>query len=313
MQPLSSQYHFWAVPLPVPSEARTQARHFAQSGRDALQARQIYLNTLAVWLMKQYLHWMGLKTDLAASPSWNPVLHLCEDNAALQIATLGLLECRTVQPNQRLCQLPPETWHDRLGYVVIELSPSATEAWWLGFSPDPYEGQLDLEHHLLPPEALFDHIAALRDDVPLLVTHLHPKSPAWQQWGAPLSTLPESLHPLVPIRGPSDTPDELNRAKMIDLEVHLNPCTVTLLIVLVPQPNHQCSVGIRVLPGPGARYLPPHLVLTLLSETGSVTASVTARLHDHWMQLPRFSGDWGEQFQIQLQLNQSRITETFAL
>jgi hypothetical protein len=88
---------------------------------------------------------------------------------------------------------------------------------------------------------------------------------------------------------------------------------VVLLIVLTPDAEGQLTVSIYVMPGPGSEVLPSNLRLVLISEAGEELDIATALPSDPWIQLQSFSGEWGEQFQVELQLGNERVREVFSL
>ena len=101
----------------------------------ATKAEQVHLNTLAVWVVNDYLTMLGIPTDLAQSDSWNPLMHLAGDMADLEIVGLGKLECRPLKDVDTRCWMPPETWASRIGYLAVAISDSQRQASLLGFTP----------------------------------------------------------------------------------------------------------------------------------------------------------------------------------
>jgi hypothetical protein len=135
MQYPSAEYPHFALPWPVVEDARCWAQQFAQQQLSPEKAEQVRLNTLAVWVVHQYLEAMGIDTHLQASDSWNPITRMTADIADLELPNLGRLECRPVRPHSQSCAFPPEAWSDRIGYVVVEIDQSERQARLLGFTP----------------------------------------------------------------------------------------------------------------------------------------------------------------------------------
>ncbi len=151
----------FAVPLPITQAARTNAQQFANQQPTAEKAEQVRLNTLAVWVVNEYLQMMDIATDLTASDSWNPVMRLFADVADLAMPNVGRLECRPVGTFDYTCFIPPETWEERVGYVVVQIDESLQEAKLLGFVPHISSEELPL-NQLQPPEAFIEHLGQLR-------------------------------------------------------------------------------------------------------------------------------------------------------
>jgi hypothetical protein len=89
--------------------------------------------------------------------------------------------------------------------------------------------------------------------------------------------------------------------------------TVTLLVALIPEADGQVGICVQVHPVPGETYLPPDLVLAVLSETGETLRSVRSRSLDNYIQLPRFQGRPSESFRIQIALDRVSLTEYFII
>lgn len=137
------------IRLPITQAARTQAQVFADQHPE--KAEQVYQNTLAVWVVNDYLQLQGYATELTAGDSWNAATRLCGDVADLVITGLGRIECRPVRSLELSCPIPPEVWHNRIGYVVVLLDASFREATLLGFVPT-FDPEDPLEE--LPPASL---------------------------------------------------------------------------------------------------------------------------------------------------------------
>ncbi|MCY7390786.1 MAG: DUF1822 family protein, partial [Leptolyngbyaceae cyanobacterium CAN_BIN12] len=142
----------FALPLPITQIIRQTAQEFANQQPNPQKLEQVRLNTLAVLVVHNYLQLMEIPSSLTASDSWNRVLRLCADMADLQVLGLGRLECRPVLPNQTLCRVPPETWSDRIGYVVVELDEAAESAQLLRFVTRATTEELTLSQFRSPEE-----------------------------------------------------------------------------------------------------------------------------------------------------------------
>jgi len=121
--------------IPIPIEAHNYAQKFASQQSNREKKSQVYLNTLVVYAVDNFLKVMDIKTDLEASDSWNPVIRSYQNVADLVIPNLGKLECRFVLPEQDEIELPPEVLEDRIGYVFIRLEESLQSGEILGFLP----------------------------------------------------------------------------------------------------------------------------------------------------------------------------------
>ncbi|MCU0517071.1 MAG: DUF1822 family protein [Oscillatoria sp. Prado101] len=151
----------FALLLPLTQNARRVAQQFANEQPTPEKAEQVRLNTLAVWVVNDYLQMMNIPTDLSAGDSWNPHVRLCADVADLEVSGAGRLECRPLKKGQRSCYIPPEVWEERIGYMVVEIDDSLRSASLLGFVPTAATHELPVSQ-LQPPEDLIDCLSQLR-------------------------------------------------------------------------------------------------------------------------------------------------------
>ncbi len=105
---------------------------------------------------------------------------------------------------------------------------------------------------------------------------------------------------------------ELMRAKLIDLGVQLGSQTVVLLLALTQESDRKLRLVVQMHPVGGEEYLPASLKLALLTESGDVLQSVTARTQDRGMQLKPFKILQDTNFQLQMTLDDLSLTETFS-
>lgn len=149
------------ISIPIPESARQTAKSFAQEQTQTPKVKQVYLNTLAVYAVNNYLQMLDIATDLEASYSWNNIGRLCANVADLHITNLGHLECRPIRNGEQICEIPPEVWENRLGYVVVQLDQSCKEAKILGFLPSVKSSILEIKD-LQPLSALLEHFQNLQ-------------------------------------------------------------------------------------------------------------------------------------------------------
>jgi hypothetical protein len=129
-----SETDLW-IPLPITGDAKRLAQQFATDLPNPQKAEQVYLNTLAVCTVNNYLRIVGIPTNLSAGNSWNPAARLLANVADLEVTGLGTLECRPMRKADRFCYVPAEVQDDRLGYIVVQIDEEEQEATLLGFTP----------------------------------------------------------------------------------------------------------------------------------------------------------------------------------
>ena len=300
-----STYQF-ALPLPITQATRQMAQEFANQHADANKANQVRLNTLAVLVMHDYLQLMDIPTNLTASDSWNPVLRLCADVADLQVAGVGRLECRPVLPNQTLCPVPPETWSDRIGYVVVELDEAAESAQLLGFVPKATTEELPLSQ-LRSPEDLLDHLAELRHPQPSLVANLSQWiqgaiDEGWQTLEELLN--PAQLSPAIAFRGRLGTQTPSKR-------IDLNGVSAVLAVDARPLADESTDICLQLHP-PIDGFLPIGTRFSVLNEVGEVELETTATGTEDFLEW-QVGCTSGDRFSVQVSLNEVHITQDFVI
>ena len=316
-----------AVPLPITQATLQTADRFARQQPTPQKAEQIRLNTIAVLVVNDYLHWMGISTDLAAGDSWNPVIQLCADVADLAVVGAGKLECRSIFFDSTgsmppTCPVPPETWQDRIGYVVVAIDIATSEAKLLGFVQQAAEA-VALET-LQSPEALLEHLDWLLNAAPAVpatvatvsatVAIAHLSQWLQNQVEAGWQTVESLLSPAEPVygfRGVETAPaaNPIRRAKLINLAIRL-PDPVVLVVELEPE-LQRTQICLQVHPTHQA-HLPADLRLTVLDEDGNTFLEAQSRCADNYLQL-QFSGLLGERFGVQVAIADARVVEQFLI
>jgi hypothetical protein len=125
--------------VPLSFEAHSLAEQHRRQHTQPQKAKQVYLNTLAMYAVDSYCRCMGFETEWETSDSHSPLMQKFIDVADLNVKRLGKLvgklECRPVLPDAEVLEVPPEAWDDRIGYVAVQLNQSLKQAILLGFAP----------------------------------------------------------------------------------------------------------------------------------------------------------------------------------
>ncbi|MBD2438327.1 DUF1822 family protein [Nostoc sp. FACHB-110] len=310
------------IELPIPQTARTIAQKFANQQPTFAKAEQVRLNTLAVLVVNDYLQMMGIPTNLKASDSWNPILQMCGNIADLEIPLLGRLECRNVQSHAQECLIPPETWEERIGYVVVQIDESLQQANILGFIQNVDTELLPL-NQLQPLEELIERISQLKTSpiqplVNLSQWFINQFEVGWQTVESLRELL--AINPAYGFRGritaeeisPHQPQTPTRRAKLIDLGIQIANYPVMLIVEISPESNTKTSIRLQLHPTGNQLYLPEGLKLTVLDESKVVFLEAQARSADNYIQL-QFRGDIQERFSVQISLGDMTFTESFMI
>lgn len=314
--PVSDQ----ALTLPIPTAARHLADQFSAQQPTPEKAEQVRFNTLAVWVVHDYLQMMGVPCDLHASDSWNPVIRACNDVADLKLSSAGRIECRPVQADDNYCHLPPETWDDRVGYLVVQFESELRQAKLLGFTPTAAEC-LPLQQQQ-PIESLLAHLSEFSlAPVPCQEGVLH-HIEQWlggifaEGWQTVEALLGEAEPAFNFRRAESDDvvglpAGQVQRAKLIDLSPAL-PAPVVLVVDCQPSTPLRRLFCVQVHPLASGACLPEHLYLSIADEGSPTLLSVQSRQADDYIQL-QFSGYPGEAFSVAIAFEDMTFTEQFVV
>ncbi|BAY61674.1 hypothetical protein NIES22_17410 [Calothrix brevissima NIES-22] len=311
----------FAVPLPITQAARRIAQNFASQQPTPEKAAQVKLNTLAILVVQEYLQFMDIPTNLTASDSWNSLMRLFADVADLALPSLGSLECRPVKSHAHTCFVPPETWEERIGYVVVQIDDSLREAKLLGFVPSVFTEDLPLTQ-LQPPEALIEHLEQLKQAEASVVNLRQWFAGIFESGWQSLEALWNSQAPTLAFSFRSaevfepQTPDHsqpvTRRAKLLDLGIQVADKPLMLIVEISPLSEEKTSIRLQLHPTGNEIYLPEGVQLTVLDESGAVFLAAQARSADNYIQL-QLRGDTGETFSIRVALNDISITEQFTI
>ncbi|HBB36239.1 MAG TPA: hypothetical protein DDZ80_05705 [Cyanobacteria bacterium UBA8803] len=334
----TNDYLTFTVPLTI--EAHRIAQQFYERHSNLQKAKQVYLNTLAVYAVNFYLRCLGIETDLEASDSWHLAMQTLANTADLWIESLGKLECRPVLPEAQVCYVPPEVGSDRIGYMAIQLNQSLTEATLLGFLPAVTMEEFPLDR-LISLDSLLEHLSQLTPVQPLrnpeseykktshsqlLTPHSSVKEPinlnqwlqnifdvGWQTVEAILELPPTELafnfraaHPQM-----TNTPTTIKRGKLLTLGRRYEDRQIALFVGLTPTTSSELDISVEVYPTGGQPYLPRALQLKVLDEQGDALMQAEAR-NTKTIKL-EFSGEPGERFGVSVALGDVSITEAFLI
>ncbi|NEQ12058.1 MAG: DUF1822 family protein, partial [Moorea sp. SIO4E2] len=202
-----------AFSVPITRDWYQLAETFSQEQHEPDKAQDVYLNTLAVYAVNFYLQCMEVETDLAASDSSNPALRSLMNVSDLMVKGWGKLECRPVLPGDLVCDIPPESRQERVGYVVVEINQPNNQAKLLGFAKTALGGSLEISKI----DSLEELIKQLPEPLPELESNVVNllewfKGNFEVGWQSVSDLLSPKLRPAF-----RNTEDQQERGKLIDL------------------------------------------------------------------------------------------------
>jgi hypothetical protein len=292
------------------TKAHAIAQEYSQGITKPEKRQQIYLNTLAVYAVDNYLQCMGFETDWHGSDSRDSLTIQLMNVADLEVKNLGKLECRSVLPKVEVCEIPPEVWQDRIGYVAVQFTADLKEAKIIGFTPQP---QAEIPLNQL--QSLEDFLLYL-SKLEIVQSSQHEDSSSLVKIGqwldgfvdAGWQTIEHLLNPqqlgLAFMSAVSIT-----RGQKIDLGMQLEQISVALVVKIAAGSDGEVNILTQVYPVRN-HVLPQGVKLNIHDESGESVLEVISREEDNWIQL-EFSAELGEKFQIIVTHGDSQQTRVF--
>lgn len=109
------------------------ALQFASEQDTVTKGKKVYLNTLAVLAVREFLEESSFETALKLGDSWNSVVRCFHDVADLVIPDIGKLECLPITEDKEQISIPNQAINNRIACVVVLLSEQLDRAQFLGF------------------------------------------------------------------------------------------------------------------------------------------------------------------------------------
>ena len=301
--------------VPLSFEAHLLAQECRKRLSTPERAKQVYLNTLAVYAVDFYLRCLGFPTDVEQSDSRNPICLQFMDVADLLVEELGKLECRPVLPEARVCKIPQEVREGRIGYVAVKLDRSLKQATILGFTPTAVaEVPLEQLQSLAEFPEYLNRNRQVTSNQKTAVNLRNWFENAFEEGWLAVEAILGTNQSLALVRETIRIHSDVKRAKMLDLGIELGEKSVVLAIAIFQKGDETIEVLVQVHPSRPHTYLPSNLGLTMLSETNEVLQKeVRSRSQDNYIQLKRFNGQTGDHFRIQIALDEINIIEDFVL
>jgi hypothetical protein len=329
---------FFTVPLSFEAHAIARQHQRQQSLPD--KSKQVYLNALAVYAVNFYLCCLGFEVEPESSDYLHSWVAKFLDIADLSLKQIGKLECRLVMPDTEILQIPPDAWTDRIGYVAVQLDKTLKSATLLGFTQAPAAeipltelrslAELPEYLHQLRKNALTNQPAASFDkptsssqftasDNKLVSPSKTVNLRVWLEgvfeleWQPMEEALGSDRMRSIAVRNSTQLQTGVKRAKLIDVGMQLGEQSVILSIAIISTADDMLNILVQIYPGPNIIRVPPNLKLIMLSGKGEVLQQICSRDQDNYIQLRHFHGQAGDQFSIQVILDDVGVTESFVL
>lgn len=295
--------------------AHVQAETFRCYQSQGAKAKQVYLNTLAVFVANSYLNTIGWSANLAQSDSWNPTSQTMMDVADLEVPGYGKLECRHTFAGAKTVAVPPEVWSGRIGYLIVTFDRSLKKASIQGFARQINRLELPIEQ-LESLEGFPGYLSQQRRAEPPLTAVLSSwvqgsLSYGWQKL--------EELFPPTAIMSfrskqelaqlPTSSAFE-SRVKLIELGASPEQ-TIALILKIEPLGDREFEVSIKVSNYQYDRYLPEGLEVVIVDRQSHPVMIAQANQTETIEFC--FSGELQENFTVEISLQEQLVVENFII
>jgi hypothetical protein len=296
-----------SIAIPLDHDAHHYAQIFAQQQATPGKGKQVYLNTLAVCAVHNYLKWLSVPTRLDQGDSWHSGIRAILDVADLVIPKLGKLECRPVISGATALKIPNEVNQDRIGYVVVEIEESLNNGHLLGFLP--------CQNPDIPPEPVpLSRLQSLDS----LIDRLHTGENCinLSQWFEGFSLAP--WQPLYSVRGVtvadevSEDSRSQSRAQILQWNQEGWEKSILLVVEVTETDTGVVDLHLQVYPSNQDPFLPEGLEVKVLDDEGISCMEAQAGVASSGLQL-KFEGSPQERFSINLTSGELNFTERFKL
>jgi hypothetical protein len=144
--------------IKLSAKAHEWAQKFASAQLSADKAKQVYLNTLAVFAVNTYLR-IQIETDLENSDSWNLGANSFFDVCDLELPNIGKIICCPVLPDVDSFTPPEFILPDAIAYIPVRFGEVLNEVELLGYRPIIDNNNVPEEIFLDPcdPDSLADN------------------------------------------------------------------------------------------------------------------------------------------------------------
>ncbi|MBV6624727.1 MAG: DUF1822 family protein [Rivularia sp. (in: Bacteria)] len=299
-------------------DAHQKAENFAAEQDSVEKGKQVYLNTLAVYAVNNYLKWLKVETALHRSDSWDWRIRTFFDVADLMLEDVGKIECRPLLPGEDAVVLPQEVTQERIGYLAVRFSEQLDFVEILGFAPARAiigHSEVIEINKLQSLDVLIDIINQRKSLVNLYQWFEGIFNRGWQ---SPELVFADGFRSLkmrhryrsaatVTRQDNNYATNSISRAKVVDVGRQ-----IILLIELTPTNSAVFDIRLRVYPAEDTVHLPSDLQLTIFDESGNACMQAQSEAADDWMQL-EFDCQHEEKFSVELKLGAASIAEEFVV
>ncbi|MEM8638572.1 MAG: DUF1822 family protein [Cyanobacteria bacterium P01_G01_bin.54] len=322
-----------ALTLPVTAQAHHWAKTFAAPYTAAAKRQHIYLHTLALAVVNDYLQQLDIPTALEQSPWWQPESQLLDVAAELLIPDFGTVAGCPVLADIDRCELPPG---DHQGYIAVQFDAALVRATLVGYMAADAQNWRSLP--LADFKDLSVFLAQLPEEAtatqPIAAPQSHPLDRLLEQFpnllDAPaVHTLSDWLtgaiadvwqpldRQLTPYAMPlaaartahQRSTATIERCKLLTLADAIEP--IALVVMVNPQSLQTMEVTVELWAINEQQQLPDALEFQLLNESGVPVMQAQAQGGNHLQFIFRANSE--DTFDVRVMLQAAQVIESFAI
>jgi Protein of unknown function (DUF1822) len=293
------------------------AKTFAGQQTTVGKGRRVYLNTLAVCAVQQYIK-IVCQLQLVPGDAWHPSHQAILDVADLVVPGLGKIECRSILPGEHEMNVPLESIDDRIGYVAVQFNEELSEVELLGCTQHLSSGSILLDQ-LSPIESLIDWVMTNSYMASLEGILTGVFGNGWEPVSSLITDTIKSDNRDLALRSvmtsliqaPFESIHNFTAGKMMDLKVRIGSISLLLLVGLSREPDGRIKVRVRLYSAGTELQLPPNIQLVLQDGRGQIKSQVQYPQSMNFIQLNYFRLESGTKFNIQIALDNHSVMESF--
>ncbi len=301
-------------------EAHTKAKQNFSKYANKEKAKQVYLNTLAVYAVEYYLQCRGYQTDAQKTSLQDKFKQILMNIADLNINNYGKVECLPILPNSQFMTIPEEVWSDRVAYIAVQLDQTLREATLLGFVDQVTTEQVpvsDLKDIDDIHEYINQFYLVTNEDSNITILSDWLKGVITQSWQKIEEILhPSQLQPAFVFKQKTSLKQNDNvQGLKLGQKITLDNPAVELILIITVTPDSinsdTINIMVEIYPNPEAIYLPSGLQMKLIVENQIIAhANPLEKSQSIYFQI---DGKIGDCFNVEISLDELTIIKHFSV
>lgn len=316
-----------------------KAKDFADRQTNYQKAQQVYLNTLAVLSVNQYLQRAGIATDLDNSNGCNLAMQTMLDNAELNLPQYGVIDCRPIELSEQVLRIPDEISSTAIAHLAVAIGQNFRSAQIFGFTPQIKTENIPLQE--LQPlgdlprflessqsraasqikksqparlgtwftrtaqEGWSDLTSQVIQQLNLACLESSERSPAFRNSTASAATITD-------VKTKNNLREGISKVKLWELSQQGQTSKIAIIVNFAPTSGEEVNIAIRLFPTGNNLYLPVGVIIKILDDSDKTILQVETTSNNDKIEL-YLSGKPQEIFTVQGIYDHHMQTEKFVI